>query len=171
MLCLAAMACSIIKKISIESYSISLQKIYREKIIYKLGKLKYDYVNKNRGEIITKLTSDIGDLGKFLSENLPDIIYSLVMIITFSVSIMIMNYRLMLSILICYPVVLLIGDKLSKRLNELAKNRKGKYDELTDAVMDAVGGIEIERSYCLYSFPNIHLTIRLILFVNSSYKQ
>lgn len=165
LLILAAMACSIIKKISIESYSISLQKIYREKIIYKLGKLKYDYVNKNRGEIITKLTSDIGDLGKFLSENLPDIIYSLVMIITFSVSIMIMNYRLMLSILICYPVVLLIGDKLSKRLNELAKNRKGKYDELTDAVMDAVGGIEIERSYCLYEelTNRINLIVKCIL--------
>ena len=87
------------------------------------------------------------------------------MIITFSVSIMIMNYRLMLSILICYPVVLLIGDKLSKRLNELAKNRKGKYDELTDAVMDAVGGIEIERSYCLYEelTNRINLIVKCIL--------
>ena len=60
LLILGAMVCSFIKKISIESYSISLQKMYREKIIYKLGKLKYDYVNKNRGEIITKATKGMG---------------------------------------------------------------------------------------------------------------
>ena len=50
-------------------------------------------------------------------------------------------------------------------LNELAKNRKGKYDELTDAVMDAVGGIEIERSYCLYEelTNRINLIVKCIL--------
>jgi ABC-type multidrug transport system fused ATPase/permease subunit len=150
LLVMISMVLAFIKRVSIESYSIFVQNSYRKKIIYKLGLLQYDYINKNKGKIVTRLISDINDLGKFLSESIPDIIYYFIMLVTFSVYIMIMNYRLMICILICYPVVLIIGGRISKRLNKLAKERKGKYDELTAAAFDSIEGIEIERSYNLY---------------------
>ena len=100
LLVMISMVLAFIKRVSIESYSIFVQNSYRKKIIYKLGLLQYDYINKNKGKIVTRLISDINDLGKFLSESIPDIIYYFIMLVTFSVYIMIMNYRLMICILI-----------------------------------------------------------------------
>ena len=92
LLVMISMVLAFIKRVSIESYSIFVQNSYRKKIIYKLGLLQYDYINKNKGKIVTRLISDINDLGKFLSESIPDIIYYFIMLVTFSVYIMIMNY-------------------------------------------------------------------------------
>lgn len=153
-LILISMVLAFLKTISGNMFSIRIQKELKEMTVKNLASVKMSYVENNAGALITKLTSDIGSLGELFSEIVPEIFQYAVTIITLSVSIIMMDFRLMLGILLCYPVVLFISSKIAERLKKLAVNRRGKYDELTEAAQDAVSGIVVERAFLLYDVLN-----------------
>lgn len=153
-LILISMVLAFIKTVSGNMFSIRIQKEFKEMTVKNLALVKMNYVENNSGALITKLTSDIGNMGELFSEIVPEIFQYAVTIITLSVSIIMMDFRLMLGIVLCYPIVLFISSKIAKKLKALAKNRRSKYDELTEAAQDAVSGIVVERAFHLYDVLN-----------------
>lgn len=154
MLILISMLLAFFKTVSGNMFSIRIQRQCRELTVKSLQTVKLGYIEKNSGTLITRLTSDIGDVGDLFSEIIPDIFQYAVTIITLSISIIIMDFRLILGIGLCYPIVLFISGRISKIINALAKKRRGKYDELTGAAQDAISGIAVERAYGLYKVLN-----------------
>lgn len=154
MLILISMLLAFFKTVSGNMFSIRIQRQCRELTVKSLQTVKLGYIEKNSGTLIARLTSDIGDVGDLFSEIIPDIFQYAVTIITLSISIIIMDFRLILGIGLCYPIVLFISGRISKIINALAKKRRGKYDELTGAAQDAISGIAVERAYGLYKVLN-----------------
>lgn len=154
LLILISMLLAFFKTVSGNMFSIRIQKECREMTVKSLSAVKLSYIESNSGALITRLTSDIGDLGELFSEIIPEIFQYTVTIITLSVSIIMMDFRLMIGIGLCYPAVLFLNSRISKKINALAKKRRGKYDELTNAAQDAVSGIAVERAYGLYKVLN-----------------
>ena len=153
-LIIVSMILAFVKKVCGDLFSIRIQKECRELAVSSIINAEYEYVRQNSGALITKLTADIGEAGELFSEIIPEVFQSAVSIITLSAAIFLMDFRLLIGILVCYPIVLFISDRISKRVNELAKKRKGRYDELTNAANDAISGIAVERSFCLYDVLN-----------------
>lgn len=153
-LILISMVLAFFKTVSGNMFSIRIQKEFKEMTVKNLALVKMNYIENNSGALITKLTSDIGNIGELFSEIVPEIFQYTVTIITLSISIIMMDFRLMLGIILCYPIVLFISSKIAKRIKALAKNRRSKYDELTEAAQDAVSGIVIERTFQLYDVLN-----------------
>ena len=111
-LILLSMVLAFLKTISGNMFSIRIQKELKEMTVKNLASVKMSYVENNAGALITKLISDIGSVGELFSEIVPEIFQYAVTIITLSVSIIMMDFRLMLGILLCYPVVLFITGKI-----------------------------------------------------------
>ncbi len=153
-LILISMVLAFIKTVSGNMFSIRIQKEFKEITVKNLALVKMSYIENNSGALITKLTSDIGNMGELFSEIVPEIFQYTVTIITLSISIIMMDFRLMLGIIFCYPIVLFISSKIAKRIKALAKNRRSKYDELTEAAQDAVSGIVVGRAFQLYDALN-----------------
>ncbi len=86
-------------------------------------------------------------MGTLLSEILPDILQYTVSIITISVALIKMNWLIFAGIIVTFPVVIFSSEIIAKRINELAKKRRGKYDELADIALDNIEGIEVAKAY------------------------
>ena len=153
-LIIISMVFAFIKTVCGNMFSIRIQKELKELTVKNLALVKMSYIENNSGVLITKLTSDIGNMGELFSEIVPEIFQYTVTIITLGISIIIIDFRLMIGIILCYPIVLLISNKIAIKLKILAKNRRSKYDELTEAAQDAVSGIVVERAFSLYDVLN-----------------
>lgn len=152
-ICMAAgTAGAFFKKYFVGLYSIAAAKELNDYAIEKLPRICYSFFEREgSGKIITKLISDMGELEKYYESTLPELINSIISIILVLVYVGRKNIRLMLASLCLYPVVLVFTYFLGKRLKVLADKRRGKIDVMVGRVTDSIDGIEIIRSYNLYS--------------------
>lgn len=88
-------------------------------------------------------------MNKLLSEIVPDIISYFITIVTVGISIFNIEWRIFAGVIIAFPLIMPISNVIAKRINELAKSRKGRYDELTEIATDNIAGIEVCRIYGL----------------------
>lgn len=139
------------KSLSGNHYSALVQKEVREKLGEHLLKLPFSYFDeKGSGSVLTKFSSDIGEIGRFYSEILPELLVSLVTVLTVTVYFVQMDVRLIVILFASYPIMLIVADRLSKRLAVIVKRYRTRMDDRTQVAFDAIQGITIGRSYNLY---------------------
>ena len=129
-------------------FGVRVQKECKNQIIEAVEKADCLLLN-HTGSVLNKLTSDITDMGKLLSELLPEIIQYGVTIIVIGIAILKMNWIIFAGVIVILPISLFISNRIAVRLGVLAKKRRGKYDELSNIALDSIGGIEIAKSYCI----------------------
>lgn len=140
-----------IKSLSRNHYSSLVQRDVRERLAGHLLKLPYSYFDeKGSGSILTKFSSDIGEAGNFFTEVLPDFLVNIVTVATVTIYFIQMDIRLIVILFASYPVMLIVADKLSKRLAKILKKFRTRMDDRTQVAYDAIQGIAIGRSYNLY---------------------
>jgi len=145
------MILSYIKQYSGEVFSIYIQKQYKDMASSRIVKLEYSYFEKQAtGGILTKLISDIDEAGRFFSEIVLDIIQGLITIITVGIYIFTIDYKLILGVALCYPLVFLITNIIAKKIVSLAQKRRNTMDSLVDIAGDCIAGISIGRCYKLF---------------------
>lgn len=99
-------------------------------------------------------------MGTLLSEILPDILQYTVSIITISIALIKMNWLIFAGIIVTFPVVIFSSEIIAKRINELAKKRRGKYDELADIALDNIEGIEVAKAYGIEEVLGRRVTLK-----------
>lgn len=148
---IAGSAASYIKSISGNDFSVRVQRDVKSQAGRRLIELPYCYFDeKGTGSIMTKLISDVGEAGRFFSEILPELLINIITVATVTVYIVGMDVSLVIVLFVSYPVMLLIADRLSKRLERIAKRWRGRMDDRADVAYDAIQGIAVGRSYQLY---------------------
>lgn len=146
------MILSFIKQYSGEVFSISIQKQYKDMAASKIVNLEYSYFDeKGSGGILTKLISDICEAGGFFSGILTDIVEGLITIITVGIYIFTMDYKLILGVVLCYPLIFLITNVIAKKVVSLAQKRRNTMDSMVDIAGDCIAGISIGRCYKLFN--------------------
>ncbi|MBQ9142972.1 MAG: ABC transporter ATP-binding protein [Lachnospiraceae bacterium] len=140
------------KSLSGNHYSALVQRDVREHLWKHLMKLPYSYFDeKGSGSILTKFSSDVGETGRFYSEILPELLVNLATVITVTVYFLQMDVRLIVILFACYPVMVIVVDKLSKRLAKIVKRYRTRMDDRTQIAYDVIQGIAVERSFQLYN--------------------
>ncbi len=133
-------------------YSILVTEKLNDYAVEKLVRIKYDFYGKEgSGKIITKLISDIGEVEKYYEATLPDLINNGISIVLVMLYVATQNTLLLLISLAIYPIVLVITYFWGKKLKVLANKRRGKIDVMVERITDSIEGIEVIRSYNLYS--------------------
>ncbi len=140
-----------LKSIFGKHYSSMVQRDVRISLGKHLLKLPFSYFDeKGTGSIITRLISDIEEMGRFFSEILPNFLINIITVMTATVYLIQMDTMLIVILFASYPIMLVVADKLSKKLAELTKKLRTHMDERTEKAYDAIQGIVVGRSYNLY---------------------
>lgn len=140
-----------VKSISGNAFGVKVQKDIRDFAGKQLVELPYSYFDdKGTGSIMTRLISDVGEASSFFSEILPELIINVIIVVTITVYLIRMDVFLIIVLFGSYPVMLLIADRLSRRLTALVKKKRAGIDERTQIAYDAIQGITVGRSYRLY---------------------
>ncbi len=140
-----------IKSISGNNYSARVQRDIKGRLGAHLLTLPYAYYDeKGTGSIMTKLVSDMNEVGRFFSEIMPDLIVDFVTVATVVVYLLQMDVLLVVVLFITVPALLAAADRLSRRLTSVVKKRRTSIDARTQIAYDAISGMEVVRSYNLY---------------------
>lgn len=140
-----------IRDICAYNYSAVVQRDIRGKIGAHLLVLPYSYYDeKGTGSIMTKLISDISEVGRFFSEIMPELLVDFITVLTVSVYLLKMDMMLTLILFVTFPVLMVVADRLSRHLSSVAGKRRSSIDARTKVAYDAISGMEVVRSYNLY---------------------
>lgn len=149
-------------------YSTCIQKYVRSKLVGHLLKLPYAYFDeKGSGSVMTKLISDMNEVGRFFSEIMTEFLYNLVTVVTITVYLLQMDARLTLVLYATYPLMLVAANYLSKKIVSITKERRSSMDDRTETAYDAVQGIVVGRSYNLYQ----EMKKRIFVFIDDIAEQ
>lgn len=144
-------AAAYLKSICGSHYSAVVQKDVRISLGGHLLRLPFPYFDeKGTGSIITRLISDMEEMGRFFSEIFPKFLVDIITVMTATVYLVRMDAMLIIVLFASYPVMLVVADRLSKKLAELTKKMRTHMDERTQKAYDAIQGIVVGRSYNLY---------------------
>lgn len=142
-------AAAFFKSIAASKFSIKSQTLYKTLVAEKLYRLEYRYFDEHgSATVINKMNSDVAEADALLGENLPFICTDAVAVLTYAVYVGQMNLRLLLLMLLCYPVVLWMSDRVVKKLTSLKKVHRQKSDRITEIAQDCMSGILVLRSFC-----------------------
>lgn len=132
------------------NFAAELQNDFKNVAAAKVIKLEYRYFDKEgSGSVLNKFVSDINEVGRLLSETLPECLINMITFITITLYMFSMDVKLTLVVLFTYPIMLTVSNYVSKKLMALAKTRKAQLDERTEIAFDGINGVAIGRSYNL----------------------
>lgn len=144
---------SYVKSLFVWTFAVRSQTDYKELVAKKLYHLEYKYFDKNSSaSVINKVNTDIAAVDTLLSQNLPDICANFVAMITYAFYIGSINFKLLLLILVCYPLLFYFTNKVVKKIEELRKTFRQKTDVVTEISQDCISGIMVLRSFCAENY-------------------
>ncbi len=116
--------CAYAKAISGKYYSSMVQRDVRLSLGNHLLQLPYSYFDeKGTGSILTRLISDIGEMGRFFAETLPNLLANTITVATATIYLIQMDTLLIAVLFAGYPIMLAAADRLSKKLAEITRGR------------------------------------------------
>lgn len=147
-LTLAGLLAAFIKSILLSRFSIKVQTRYKNLAAEKMFRLEYKYFDENgSASVINKMNSDIARTDTLLNETLPGICTQVVEIITYSVYIGQLNYRLLILLFLCYPLILYFTNRIAERITGLTRQFRQKSDTILETAQDSIGGIIVLRAF------------------------
>lgn len=144
---------SFTRSIFTSKFSIKVQTRYKNLVAKKLYRLEYRYFDDQASaSIINKMNSDIAEIDMLLQESLPEICICVVELVTYAFYVGNMNGKLLLLMVVCYPVVLVFTNYVAKKLTGLRKVFRQKSDSITEVAQDCMSGILVLRTFGAESY-------------------
>lgn len=153
-------------------YSAIVVKESQQFITDVLLKAKNSFWNEeSKGSLLSKMTSDIGELEKYTATTLPHILNNVVSIMVAGIYVGYHNIYMLIIPALLYPLIIMVMNYWGNILKELAKKRRGNIDSLVEQVSDGVAGIELVKTYNLYDLivSKVNACIKVIL--DNEYKR
>jgi ABC-type multidrug transport system fused ATPase/permease subunit len=132
-------------------YSAKVLKRFKDMAAERIIHLQYKYFDEQgSGGIINKLVSDINETDRFFKETLSSLMSAIIIVATVLVYMFGLDWKIFLVVVLCYPILLFSANIVAKKLQGLAKTRRGQLDERTEIAYDNIQGIVVGRSYNLH---------------------
>lgn len=168
---IAALA-SLIRVKSIGIFSVKVVKTIQDMNVQHILKVKNSFwIKESTGKLMSKITSDISEIEKYLSSTIPDFINALVSVVFVAVYIGLKNVYMLLITAFFYPVIIYIMTFMGNILKRLAQNRRGRIDKLVEQTIDCVNGMEVIKSYNLSSVFMTKIENRITEILDNEYKR
>lgn len=134
-------------------YGILVSAHYRQQVAEKLYRMEYQYFDEhNSASVINKVNADLNEAERFLNETFVMLAADVVAVVIYADYVRRLNASLFILVLVCYPLVLWIANKLVKKIRSLTMTYREKADAITGIAQDALNGILIVRSFGLEQY-------------------
>jgi ATP-binding cassette subfamily B protein len=118
----------------------------RNKIVEKISKQDYMYIQKvTAGKLLTNLTSDVDNIKGFVGQAVVTIISSIFLVLGASVLMVMIDWKLGLSVLITLPLISLTFMLVFKKLKPLFTRSQEVIDWLNKIINESILGSAIVR--------------------------
>ncbi|KRF03147.1 multidrug ABC transporter ATP-binding protein [Paenibacillus sp. Soil766] len=154
-LCLLLLGCYVISGAAswIQSYliaGVSQRTVWqmRQDLFRHLHKLPISYFDKtSHGELMSRTTNDVDNVATTLSQNLTQIMTSIIMIVGSLIMMITLNIWLTLIALITVPVVLFTTKQITKHTQRLFKEQQQRLGELNGLIEETISGQKIVKTF------------------------
>lgn len=134
-------------------YGVLVSTRYRQQVAEKLYCMEYQYFDEhNSATVINKVNADLNEAEHFLNETFVMLLTDAIAVIIYADYVRRLNGSLFVLVLVCYPLVLWIANKLVKKIHSLTMTYREKSDTITGIAQDALNGILIVRSFGLETY-------------------
>lgn len=134
-------------------YGVLVSARYRQQVAEKLYQMEYRYFDENNSaSVINKVNADLNEAERFLNETFVMLAADAVAVVIYANYVRQLNARLFILVLVCYPLVLWIANRLVKKIHGLTMTYREKSDAITGIAQDALNGILIVRSFGLEQY-------------------
>lgn len=134
-------------------YGVLVSARYRQQVIQKLYRMEYQYFDEhNSASVINKVNADLNEAERFLGETLVMLAADAVAVVIYANYVRRLNAGLFLMVLVCYPLVLWIANRLVRKIHSLTMTYREKSDAITSIARDALNGILVVRSFGLEDY-------------------
>lgn len=120
----------------------------RQDLFRHLHKLPIRYFDKtSHGELMSRTTNDVDNVATTLSQNLTQIISSIIMIVGSFVMMISLNLWLTLIALVTVPVVLFTTKQITKHTQRLFKEQQQRLGELNGLIEETISGQKVVKTF------------------------
>lgn len=147
---LIGMICSYLIIFSTQYYGSGILHDLRELTLQHITKMPPDYMEKNSfGDMIARMTSDIGGIAYYLEVYFKDCLYTPIMIVVFTIYLIVASPVLALAGLFPLLVLVPFSVKLMKPIKESQMEYVKKLGETNNNLQEICDGIDVVKTYNL----------------------
>ncbi len=134
----------------------------RNDVNHKLGKLPLKYFDgRSHGEILSRITNDLDNVGNTLQQSLTQLITSVVTLVGVTIMMLLISPTLTLITIIVLPLSAMVTMQMAKRSQKLFKARQKSLGELNGHVEEMFTGHRIIKAFgqekkSLHKFDSIN---------------
>lgn len=149
----AGFAAAFVASVVGSKYGVFVSARYRRQVVEKLYRMEYRYFDEhNSATVINKVNADLNEAEHFLNETFVSLLTDGIAAIIYANYVRRLNIRLFFMVLVCYPFVLWISNKLVQKIRNLTKTYRSKSDTITEIAQEVLNGILIVRSFGLEQY-------------------
>lgn len=154
-LCLLLLGCYVVSGAAswIQSYliaGVSQRTVWqmRQDLFRHLHKLPISYFDKtSHGELMSRTTNDVDNVATTLSQNLTQIMTSIIMIVGSLIMMITLNIWLTFIALITVPIVLFTTKQITKHTQRLFKEQQQRLGELNGLIEETISGQKVVKTF------------------------
>lgn len=121
----------------------------RNDIYKKFQELSLDFYSKKRaGELISRITNDVGYITNAISYGLTDLIYQVMQVIFFAFMVFFIYWKLALISFILFPLIMFPVVKIGKRIKKFSVETQNKMADLNTILTETIQGAYIVKVFC-----------------------
>lgn len=133
----------------------------RGELFAHLQRLSLSYHSKKKtGEVVTRITGDIGRLKEIVVTAALPLMVHLVMLISMVGVMFWMDWRLSLVTLIVFPLFALTTQRIGGRIRKVARKQRLREGEIGATAAEAIGAIKLVQSLSLEDIQNRKFTAK-----------
>lgn len=162
------MICSYLIIFTTQYFGASILRDLREITLQHITKMSPDYMEKNNfGDMVARMTSDIGGIAYYLEVYFKDCLYTPIMIVVFTIYLIITSPVLALAGLFPLAILVPLSVKLMKPIKESQMEYVAKLGETNNNLQEICDGIEVVKSYNLEEilsnkyYKDLHKTLKI----------
>jgi subfamily B ATP-binding cassette protein MsbA len=105
------------------------------------------YSKKRQGELMSRITSDVNNIGHSLSYGLSDSIYQSVLAVSFTIMALLLNWKMVFIILAIFPIMALLVYRIGKQLKQFVKIAQIANADLSTQLAETIQGVRIIKGF------------------------
>jgi subfamily B ATP-binding cassette protein MsbA len=120
----------------------------RSDLYSKFHDLSLDYFSNMRGgELMSRVTNDVGTIGNALSTGATDLIYQSLLVVVFALMILFIDSKLALISLILIPLISFPIISVGKVLKKIARKGQEKMADINSLLYETIIGVRVVKAF------------------------
>ncbi|MDE1920358.1 MAG: ABC transporter ATP-binding protein [Candidatus Omnitrophica bacterium] len=120
----------------------------RSRVFERMQTLSLDFFSRKRtGELISRITNDVGTIENAISYAVTDLVKQPVLIVVFMVISIMINTKGTIIVLLMFPLIGWPMVLINRKLRKIAKNTQEKMADINSLLMETISGVRILKAF------------------------